>query len=102
MAVTRAKPATLGDLLGLDDHDRLEIINGEIVEKTVSSVDHAYVERKLGGLVDPFTYRSGSPKGPGGWWIFTEIHTWTAVKSIAMIWQAGGARGCRRDQSTNT
>lgn len=75
MAVTRAKPVTLGDLLALDDHDRLEILNGEIVEKTESSVDHAYVERKLGGLVDPFTYRSGSPKGPGGWWSFTEIHT---------------------------
>jgi Uma2 family endonuclease len=66
-------PATFEDLAARDDADRLEIIGGEIAEKAVPSPGHSFAEIKLGVAVDPFNRRPGS-RGPGGWWIFTEIH----------------------------
>lgn len=75
MAVaTRARePATIDDLIARVDRDRLEIIAGEIVDKSAPSPNHSYSEIKLGAVVDPFNRRAGG-SGPGGWWIFSEIH----------------------------
>jgi Uma2 family endonuclease len=73
MVVPRRKPATFEDLLACEDRDRLEIISGEIVQKATPSPQHSHAEIKLGVAVDPFNRKPGS-RGPGGWWIFTEIH----------------------------
>ena len=73
MATPPRRPATLADLAGRDDVDRLEIIGGEIVEKAAPSPNHSLAEIKLGAAVDPFNRKPGG-QGPGGWWIFTEIH----------------------------
>jgi hypothetical protein len=67
-------PATLEDLLAQGDPDRLEIIGGEIFEKAIPSPRHSRTEIKLGVAVDPFNRKPGR-HGPGGWWVFTEIHT---------------------------
>ena len=67
------KPATLDDLIVRDDRDRLELVNGEIVEKAAPSRAHAHTETKVGEIVGPFNRKPG-PKGPGGWFISTEIH----------------------------
>ena len=73
MAAPARRPATFEDLLARAEPDHLEIVGGEIVEKAVPSPGHSYAEIKLGVAVDPFNRKPGS-RGPGGWWIFTEIH----------------------------
>ena len=74
MAVPTKKSATLADLLALEDHSRLEIIAGEIVEKALPSWRHARAETKYGEILAPFNRKAGGPRGPGGWWIGTEVH----------------------------
>jgi Uma2 family endonuclease len=73
MVASSRRPATFEDLLAREDPDRLEIIDGEIVERAMPSPVHSHAEIKLGVAVDPFNRKPGS-RGPGGWWIFTEIH----------------------------
>lgn len=73
MAAPSRKPATIDDLIARGDNDRLEIIDGEIVEKAMPSPAHALTEFKLATTIDPFNRRPSS-RGPGGWWLFTEIH----------------------------
>ena len=65
--------ATFADLLAHDDSDRLEIVDGEIIEKAAPSPNHSMTENLLAVAVGPFNRRPGG-RGPGGWWIFTEIH----------------------------
>jgi Uma2 family endonuclease len=67
------RPAVIEDLLLRDDADRLEIIGGQIVEKAAPSVEHSFSETKLVVAIDPFNRKPGG-RGPGGWWILTEIH----------------------------
>ena len=69
----RPAPATAEDLVARADSDRLEIVAGELVEKAAPSPGHSFAEAKLAVAVDPYNRRPSS-RGPGGWWIFTEIH----------------------------
>lgn len=73
MVASSRSPATFEDLLACADPDRLEIVGGQIVEKASPSPRHSRTESKLAVAVDPFNRKPG-PRGPGGWWIFTEIH----------------------------
>ena len=68
------KLATLDDLIARGDHDRLEIVGGVIVEKAMPSPGHSLAETKLAVAFDPYNRRPGGKGGPGGWWLFTEIH----------------------------
>jgi Uma2 family endonuclease len=74
MAVPTTKRTTLADLLAIEDRDRLEIIGGEIVEKAMPSWRHARAETKYGEILAPFNRKAGGSRGPGGWWIGTEVH----------------------------
>jgi Uma2 family endonuclease len=74
MVAPARKPASLDDLIARGDTDRLEIVDGQIVEKAMPSPGHAMTEAKLAAAFDPFNRRTGRG-GPGGWWLFTEIHT---------------------------
>ncbi len=85
--------ASLDDLIARGDHDRLEIIGGEIVEKAAPSPNHSFAEGKLVVSVDPFNRRPG-PRGPGGWWIFPEIH----VQYEAGEMYCHDVAGWRRDE----
>ena len=60
MATPARIPATMSDLVARRDHDRLEIIAGEIVEKATPSPAHAMTEFKLAAAIDPFNRRPGS------------------------------------------
>jgi Uma2 family endonuclease len=73
MVASLRKPATFEDLLACEDPGRREIIAGEIVERAMPSPRHSRTESKLAVAVDPFNRKPGR-RGPGGWWIFTEIH----------------------------
>jgi len=73
MGAPAASLATFEDLLARDDADRLEIVGGSIVKRASPSPGHSLAETKLAVATDPFNRRPGS-RGPGGWWIFVEIH----------------------------
>ena len=88
------KLATIEDLAARDDPDRLEIIAGAIVEKAAPSPGHSLTEFKLAVVTDPFNRRLGGPRGPGGWWLFTEIHVAYAGSET----YCHDAAGWRRDQ----
>ncbi len=72
-ASSKPAPATAEDLLAIVDHDRLEIIAGEIVEKALPSPEHGFSESRLGGVLHGFNRRPGR-RGPGGSWIMAEVH----------------------------
>jgi Uma2 family endonuclease len=67
------RPATLKDFLAIPPHERFhEILDGELVKKTMPSGRHATVQGRLRGLLDG--YDDGSlRKQPGGWWLMTEV-----------------------------
>lgn len=73
MATPSRKPATREELFARADADRLELVAGEIVEKATPSPPHSFAEGKVLEAVHGFNRRSGG-RGPGGWWIFPEIH----------------------------
>ncbi len=74
MATPSRKPAALEDLIAHGDPDRLEIIGGEILERALPSPGHSLAGAKLAVAFDPYNRRPGGRGGPGGWWLFTEIH----------------------------
>lgn len=59
---------TLDDLLR-SDGDRVELINGEIIQRPMARCEHALVQSSLSDEVSPFKRRDP----PGGWWIMPEI-----------------------------
>jgi Uma2 family endonuclease len=68
------KPATVEDLAVLRDQGHaVELIGGEIVYKALPSPAHGAAQAKAAALLDDFNRRDGGPRGPGGWWILTEV-----------------------------
>lgn len=59
---------TLTDLLNRPD-DRMELINGEIVQRPMARMEHGLVQSNTVAELDSFR----RPSGPGGWWIATEV-----------------------------
>lgn len=94
MVAPSRTPATVEDLRAEPDPDRLEIIGGEIIEKAAPSPQHSAAEFKLAAVTDPFNRRTGGPRGPGGWWLFTEIH----VAYVGGEVYCHDAAGWRRDR----
>lgn len=67
------RPATVRDFLAIPEERRFhELIDAEIVEKTVPSFEHGDAQSAVAGnLKSPF--QMGRSGGPGGWWIVTEV-----------------------------
>lgn len=80
-APAKPTPATVDDLRASPDNDRLELIAGSLVEKAAPSAEHGFAETRLGGILHGFNRRPGS-RGPGGWWILTEIHVGYAGEEV--------------------
>lgn len=57
MAAPSARRATLEDLLARDDPDRLEVVDGELVERATPSIPHARSSTRLAAAFDPFNHR---------------------------------------------
>lgn len=66
MAAQRLK--TIDDLLA-SPHERVELINGEIIKRPMARSEHALVQSSLSDEILPFKRRSDE----SGWWIMTEI-----------------------------
>jgi Uma2 family endonuclease len=71
-APTAARLATFEDLKALDEPDRIEVINGALVQKAMPSVAHSRSQTQLILELGSFNRRPG--QRPGGWWLLTEIH----------------------------
>ena len=66
--------ATAEDLLTLPEERAADVIGGELVDKAAPSPDHGNAQVGLSGAL--FGFRGpmgGGPRGPGGWWLMTEV-----------------------------
>lgn len=65
--------ATADDLLALSSEKVAEIIDGQVVDKATPSFDHGNAQSGLSGALFGFRGPSGGTRGPGGWWLVTEV-----------------------------
>jgi len=65
---------TLSDLARERDAGRaVELVDGSIVPKALPRPEHGDAQASLSGALHPFRGGPGGPRGPGGWWIMTEV-----------------------------
>lgn len=62
------KLKTLDDLLAAPE-DRIELIDGDIVQRPMARMEHGFVQSNAVAELDTLRRTSG----PGGWWIATEV-----------------------------
>jgi Uma2 family endonuclease len=55
-----------------DEGRRVELVDGEIVEKASPSPEHGDAQIGLGDALGPMRGRGGGGR-PGGWWLMTEV-----------------------------
>ena len=66
--------ATLADLTEHCERGlAVELIDGVIVQKAAPLPAHGSAQMKLGAILDPHHRKPGGPRGPGGWWIMSEV-----------------------------
>jgi len=72
--VSKAPPKTVEEWLAQPEGARLELIDGEFVEKAAPTLEHGRAQGRTSGAIgQPFDRRTGTRGGPGGWWIATEV-----------------------------
>jgi Uma2 family endonuclease len=101
-AMTAAIPpktrATLEEFLErVETNDRLEIIDGEIVEQAGGGPEHSHAIARVSSNIEYPFGRLAGPKGPGGWWIFSDLGVGYANGEI----YAHDVCGFRRDRCPN-
>ncbi len=73
-AASKGTPKTVADWLALPVDARIELIDGEFVEKAAPTFDHGRAQLNTGAVLGgSFARRAGGPRGPGGWWLATEV-----------------------------
>jgi Uma2 family endonuclease len=72
--VAKGPPATVADWLAQPEDARLELIDGELIEKAMPTFKHGRAQgHTVGALGGPFDRRAGGSGGPGGWGLATEV-----------------------------
>ncbi len=77
------KQASVEDLIAIPEPERFhELIGGRIVRKALPSGEHGDAQSAISAILKgPFQIRPGG-KGPGGWWIYTEVEVELAVDHV--------------------
>lgn len=57
----------------LEQGEAVELIDGEIVHRTMARPEHGIAQAKVSELLGRYNRRTGGPRGPGGWWLMTEV-----------------------------
>ncbi|MFZ5442003.1 MAG: Uma2 family endonuclease [Myxococcota bacterium] len=66
-------PRTLADWLAQPEGHRLELVDGNFIEKASPSSEHGVTQTRVGIQIGgPFMRRPGG-RLPGGWWIASEV-----------------------------
>ena len=76
MTTPAEKPAgkTIAEWLAQPEDARLELIDGEFIQKAAPFLDHGLAQLRTGSLVqESYNRKPGGPGGPGGWWIGSEV-----------------------------
>ncbi len=71
MASAARKLFTMDDWVNMPDRERCELIEGDIVYKTMPSSDHSDAQIAIATIINNEFHIKR--KGPTGWWIRTEI-----------------------------
>lgn len=81
--VSMSKPpkATFQDLLLLEEDLKVEIIDGEIVEKAAPTARHGLAQLELGAALLGEYGKTGGNR-TGGWWIVTECDVELAIHDV--------------------
>lgn len=70
----KGDPKSVADWLALPAAARIELIDGEFVEKAAPTFEHGLAQgHTVGAISGVYNRRLGGPGGPGGWWIVTEV-----------------------------
>jgi Uma2 family endonuclease len=73
-AASKGASKTVADWLALPADARVELIDGELVEKAVPAFEHGLAQSNTAASIGgPYNRKPGGPTGPGGWWIATEV-----------------------------
>ena len=70
------KRATIEEVLRRSQGgEPVELIDGEIVRKATPTIDHGRGQARLLWILGGFDGGGSGPRGPGGWWVVTEVET---------------------------
>jgi Uma2 family endonuclease len=70
----RTGPYTIADWLAQPEERRLELLDGDFVEKAAPTLQHGIAQGSTWGAIGGvFHGKSGGGGKPGGWWIATEV-----------------------------
>jgi Uma2 family endonuclease len=53
----------------------LELVDGQVVRKAAPMASHGRLQARLAFILGPFDRKPGGPRGPGGWWLMSEVDT---------------------------
>jgi Uma2 family endonuclease len=88
--------ATVNDLARARDRGlAVELVGGAIVPKAAPTPEHGQAQAQLCGLLHGFNRGAGGSRGPGGWWIMTEVEV--SYQDTAEVFRHD-ALGFRRDR----
>jgi Uma2 family endonuclease len=79
---------TVDDLLAWTRDERVELIDGDIVQRPMSRFEHGQAQTALIGQSFPLVMRAR----PGGWWIVPEISVRYGEHHCPATTSRGGAR----------
>jgi len=92
--VIAAQPATIEEALARPEEERVELIRGTLVQKAAPTGEHGGTQLDIARTVSNRFSRKPSGRGPGGWWILTEVD----IKLGAELFRPDIA-GWRRERS---
>ena len=81
-ALKKTKPITIEEFIQNFEGSRCQFHDGEVWETQATTPDHSYLQASLSATLHFIFNKTGGPKAPGGWWIFTEVAVRYADRSL--------------------